>query len=80
MSEIREARLSKANALVEKGFEPYAETFQISHSTKFIIKEYGYLNNGEEFNLKVSIAGRGLAKREIGEIAFFTINDQEGQI
>ena len=80
MSEIREARLLKANALVKKGFEPYAETFQVSHSTKFLIEEYGYLNNGEEFNLKVSIAGRVLAKRVMGKIAFFTINDQEGKI
>ncbi len=80
MSEIREARLLKANSLVNKGFEPYAETFKISHSTKFLTENYSYLDNGQEFNLNVSIAGRVLAKRVMGKIAFFTINDQEGKI
>ena len=80
MSEIREARLLKANLLVNKGFEPYAETFKITHSTQFIIQKFSNLDNGEEYDLNVSIAGRVLAKRVMGKIAFFTINDQEGQI
>ena len=80
MSEIREARLLKANSLVNKGFEPYAETFKISHSTKFLIEKFGYLDNGQEFNLNVALAGRVLAKRVMGKIAFFTITDQEGKI
>ena len=80
MSDIREARLSKANLLVEKGFEPYAETFKISHSTRFLTEKFGYLENGQEFNLNVSLAGRVLAKRVMGKIAFFTITDQEGKI
>ena len=80
MSEIREARLLKANLLVNKGFEPYAETFKTSHSTQFIIQKFSNLDNGEEYDLNVSIAGRVLAKRVMGKIAFFTINDQEGQI
>ena len=65
MSDIREARLLKANLLVDKGFEPYAETFQISHSTRFLTEKFGYLDNGQEFNLNVSLAGRVLAKRNI---------------
>ena len=80
MSEIREARLSKAKSLVEKGFEPYAEKFIISHSTKFLNDKFSYLENGNEYDLNVSIAGRVIAKRVMGKIAFFTINDQEGQI
>ena len=80
MSEIREARLQKTNSLINKGFEPYAENFKISHSTKFLTDNYGYLDNGQEFNLEVAIAGRVMAKRVMGKIAFFTINDQEGKI
>ena len=80
MSEIREARLSKAKLLVNKGFEPYAEKFIISHSTKFLNDKFSYLENGNEYDLNVSIAGRVIAKRVMGKIAFFTINDQEGQI
>ena len=80
MSEIRAARLLKANLLIEKGFEPYSETFKVSHSSKYLIDKFSSLENGEEYDISVSIAGRILAKRVMGKIAFFTINDEEGQI
>ncbi len=80
MSDIRETRLFKSQSLVQKGFNPYAEKFDISHSIKFIFEKYSFLQNGEEFDLDVSIAGRVLAKRVMGKIAFFTINNQDGQI
>ena len=80
MSEIREARLQKVNLLINKGFNPYAETFEITHSTKFLNHNFDYLDSGQEYDLNVSIAGRVLSKRVMGKIAFFTINDQEGQI
>ena len=80
MSEIREARLQKANLLVNKGFASYAESFSVSHTTKFLIQKFDYLENGQEEEFNVSIAGRVMAKRVMGKIAFFTISDQEGQI
>jgi len=80
LSEIREARLQKANALVSKGFASYAESFTISHTTKFLVQKFEYLENGQEEEFNVSLAGRVIAKRVMGKIAFFTINDQEGQI
>ena len=80
MSEFREARLSKAKSLIAKGFEPYCENFTVTHSTKFISDNYSYLDNGEEFQLNISLAGRVLAKRVMGKIAFFSISDQEGPI
>ncbi len=80
MSEIRDARLLKANSLVSKGFASYAESFKLSHTTSFLIKKFDYLGNGQEEDFSVSIAGRVMAKRVMGKIAFFTINDQEGQI
>ena len=45
LSEIREARLLKANTLINKGFAPYAETFKISHSITFLTEKYNYLEN-----------------------------------
>ena len=80
MSEFREARLNKAKALIDKGFEPYNESFKVTHASKFLVDKYNYLENGEEFDLNVSIAGRVLAKRVMGKIAFFSICDQEGLI
>jgi len=80
LSEIREARLKKANTLVGKGFASYAENFKVSHTTQFLIHKFDYLENGQEEDFNVSIAGRVMAKRVMGKIAFFTLGDQEGQI
>ena len=76
MSEIREARLQKANSLDRKGFVSYAEKFRISHTTEFLIRNFDYLENGQEEDFSISIAGRVMAKRVMGKIAFFTISDQ----
>ena len=80
MSEIKEARLQKASSLVNKGFASYAQSFKVTHTTSFLIKEFDYLENGQEEDFSVSLAGRVMAKRVMGKIAFFTISDQEGQI
>jgi len=80
LSEIREARLQKANKLVSKGFDSYAETFKVTHTTKFLFQKFDYLENGQEQDFSVKVAGRVMAKRVMGKIAFFTISDQEGQI
>ena len=80
MSELREARLIKAESLKKKGYEPYGESFHITHTSKFLISKYNHLENGEEYDLDVSIAGRILAKRVMGKIAFYSISDQEGSI
>ena len=80
MSEIKEARLQKANSLVSKGFASYAQSFRVSNTTKFLIQKFDYLENCQEEDFSVSIAGRVMAKRVMGKIAFFTISDQEGQI
>ena len=80
MSEIKEARLQKSISLVNKGFASYAQSFKVSHTTSFLVKEFDYLENGQEEEFSVSIAGRVMAKRVMGKIAFFTISDQDGQI
>ena len=77
MSEIKEARLQKASSLVNKGFDCYAQSFQVSHATSVLIQKFDYLENGQEEDFSVSIAGRVLAKRVMGKIAFFTISDQD---
>jgi len=80
LSEFREARLNKAQILFNKGFDPYSESFTVTHSTKDLNDKYSYLKSGEELNLDVSIAGRVLARRVMGKIAFFSISDQDGSI
>ena len=58
MSEIKEARLQKANSLVNKGFASYAQSFKVSNTIKFLIQKFDYLENGQEEDFSVSIAGR----------------------
>jgi len=38
LSEIKEARLLKANSLISKGFASYAQSFRVSNTTKFLIQ------------------------------------------
>jgi len=78
--EIKINRPEKANSLVNKGFASYAQSFRVSHTTKFLTQKFDFLENGQEEDFSVSIAGRVMAKRVMGKIAFFTISDQEGQI
>jgi len=80
LSEFREARLSKAQILISRGLNPYCENFKVTHSTKHLQDKFSYLKNGEEFPLDVALAGRVLARRVMGKIAFFSISDQEGSI
>ena len=76
MSEIKEARLQKASSLVSKGFASYAQSFKVSNTTSFLLQEFDYLENGQEADFSVSLAGRVMAKRVMGKIAFFTMIDQ----
>jgi len=69
LSEIKEARLQKANSLVNNGFASYAQSFKVSHTTKFLIHKFDYLENGHEEDFIVSLAGRVMTKRVMGKIA-----------
>ena len=80
MSELREARLNKAEILTNRGYQPYAECYEVTHTSKYLLDNFSYLENGSEYELNVSIAGRILAKRVMGKIAFFSLCDQEGTI
>ena len=66
MSEIKEARLQKANLLVNKGFASYAQSFRVSNTTKFLIQKFDYLENGQEEDFNVSLAGRVMEKWVMG--------------
>ena len=80
MSELRETRLAKAAALRELGREPYAVDFQSTHNTSQLQDEHNDLPKGEERNVKVSVAGRVIARRVMGKLSFFTLSDESGSI
>jgi len=81
-SELRQARLAKVAAMREAGVEPYAYSYKPTHSSMELQDLYdGKLEGGEEDETAdVAVAGRIMAKRVFGKLAFFTLQDESGTI
>jgi lysyl-tRNA synthetase class 2 len=81
-SELRETRLQKVQAMKEKNVNPYAYSYDRSHTTQELHALYeNKLNPGEEdVDANVSVAGRVMNKRVFGKLAFFTLQDESGRI
>ncbi|KAG0454975.1 hypothetical protein HPP92_023889 [Vanilla planifolia] len=78
---IRLIRLKKVEELRSKGYEPYAYTWDRSHRTRQLQEIYAHLANGEECKEEsVSVAGRIVASRKFGKLAFYTLRDESGTI
>ncbi len=80
MSDLRETRLGKANSLRSFGKEPYALAFEPTHKTSELQSAHQDLPKGQERQVTVSVAGRVLARRVMGKLAFFTLADEAGSI
>ncbi|XP_045787597.1 lysine--tRNA ligase, chloroplastic/mitochondrial [Trifolium pratense] len=80
---IRAIRLKKVEELRSKGLNPYAYEWNKTHSANQLQDIYRDLGNGEETNNEndhVSIAGRIVARRAFGKLAFLTLRDDSGTI
>lgn len=61
--------------------DPYAYGWEKTHSANHLQDIYKHLGNGEESKTDgVSIAGRIVARRAFGKLAFFTLRDDSGTI
>ncbi|MEB3306546.1 MAG: lysine--tRNA ligase [Cyanobacteriota bacterium] len=80
MSELRETRLQKAEALAALGQGPYALRFEPTHGTAELQTTHADLPKGQERDLEVAVAGRVMTRRVMGKLAFFTLADQDGTI
>ncbi len=80
MSELRQTRLEKAQALKDLGQCPYALRFDRSHYTASLQVDHEDLENGQERHVTVSVAGRVMSRRVMGKLAFFTLSDETGNI
>ena len=80
MSDLRETRLEKAKALQNLGKCPYQVRFVVSHRSADLQSEHSDLPKGEERDSKVSLAGRVMARRVMGKLAFFKLSDATGTI
>ncbi len=80
LEEIRATRLEKVEQLKQVGQNPYAYRWETTHHAADLQAKYKDLPNGEEVAIAVSLAGRILAKRVFGKLAFFTLQDETGTV
>ncbi|NMG22056.1 lysine--tRNA ligase [Brasilonema bromeliae] len=78
--DIRATRLEKVEQLRQLGMNPYAYHWESSHHAAQLQEKYADLPNGEEVDLEVTVAGRVIARRVFGKLAFFTLEDETGTI
>lgn len=78
--ELRDARLEKVKQLKQLGVDPYAYQWQSTHHAADLQEKFADLPAGEEVELDVAIAGRIMARRVFGKLAFFTLQDETGVI
>lgn len=80
LEEIRATRLEKVAQLKDLGVNPYAYKWESTHTAAELQEKYADLGNGEEVDVNVAIAGRIIARRIMGKLAFFNLQDETGTI
>ncbi|MEQ8756596.1 MAG: lysine--tRNA ligase [Coleofasciculus sp. G1-WW12-02] len=80
LEEIRATRLEKVQQLKALGIDPYAYRWEPTHHAAELQEKFADLGNGEEVDFEVAIAGRILARRVFGKLAFFNLQDETGTI
>jgi len=78
--DIRATRLEKVEQLKQLGMNPYAYRWDLTHHAAQLQEKFADLPVGEEVELEVAVAGRILARRVFGKLAFFTLQDETGTI
>ncbi|MEB3269391.1 MAG: lysine--tRNA ligase [Leptolyngbya sp.] len=80
LDEIRATRLEKIQQLQQAGQTAFAYRWDVTHHAATLQATYGDLAPGEEVAEEVAIAGRILARRVFGKLAFFSLQDETGTI
>ena len=81
-SEQEIIRREKAKHLEEIGIDPFGHRYDVTSNSKEIKEKYGEyeVEELEEMNVSVKIAGRIMTKRGKGKAGFINIQDKYGQI
>ncbi|MEM7762334.1 MAG: lysine--tRNA ligase [Cyanobacteria bacterium P01_A01_bin.40] len=80
LEEIRATRIEKIAQIKDLGLNPYAYKWESSHHAAELQEQYLDLAAGEEVQDQVAIAGRIVARRVFGKLAFFELQDETGKI
>lgn len=80
LEEIRATRLKKVEQLNQAGLNPYCYRWELTDHAAELQEKFAHLPKGEEVAVEVSLAGRIMARRVFGKLAFFTLQDETGTI
>jgi len=81
VSELRAARLQKVSDMQAAGVNPYEYSWPVTHSAQELQDLFKDLENGtEDEEASVVVAGRIMARRVFGKLAFFTLQDPTGTV
>ncbi|MEL7407980.1 MAG: amino acid--tRNA ligase-related protein, partial [Cyanobacteria bacterium J06558_2] len=80
LEEIRAARIEKLGQIKDLGLNPYGYKWESTHHAAQLQEKYLDLAPGEEVDTEVAIAGRIVARRVFGKLAFFELQDETGKI
>jgi lysyl-tRNA synthetase class 2 len=79
LHEQRQQRLNNLNSLTERGFEAYPYSYVASHRAGDLQTQYQG-EAGDQFDVRVSLAGRVMLLRMMGKVTFVTLQDASGRI
>ncbi len=78
--EIVNERLKKLSELRKQGIDPYPNKYDVKNHTQELQEKYKSLKPERFTKEKVKIAGRLMTSRDLGKIAFGTLQDSTGKI
>lgn len=73
-------RRAKVDAMRASGEEPYKDRYDRTHAAAELQAEHASLEPGAESGISASVAGRVIAKRDQGKVAFLVLRDGSGEI
>ncbi len=73
-------RRAKREALIAAGRDPYGHAFAYSHHLADLPAQYEGLEDGASTSDEVKVAGRIMAKRDQGKLAFLELRDSSGDM
>ncbi|HEX7022966.1 MAG TPA: lysine--tRNA ligase [Trueperaceae bacterium] len=80
LKEQREQRLKNAEALAERGFEPYPYSYRASHEMAGLQQAHAGAEPGTTIPEEVTVAGRAMTVRAMGKVSFMTLQDATGRL
>jgi lysyl-tRNA synthetase class 2 len=73
-------RRAKRQALIDAGEQPYGHRFDVTAHAAELAERYADLADGESTSDEVKVAGRIMAIRRQGKVAFLVLRDGSGEI